>query len=73
MGQMMVIGRTMRDPKVPTLKGTEASLSYVQSFLYLVSSSINVSVLHVTWPDTFWIDLVCVCVSDYFVHLLKTR
>ena len=30
-------------PKVPTLKGTEMSLSYVQCFLYLVSSSINVS------------------------------
>ena len=28
--------------KVPTLKGTEASFSYVQCFLYLVSSSINV-------------------------------
>ena len=28
---------------MPTLKGTEASLSYVQCFLYLVSSSINVS------------------------------
>ena len=29
--------------KVPTLKGTEASLSYIQCFLYLLSSSINVS------------------------------
>ena len=28
-GQLMMIGRTMLDPKVPTLKGTEASLSYV--------------------------------------------
>ena len=28
--------------KVPTLKGTEVPLSYVQCFLYLVSSSINV-------------------------------
>ena len=27
---------------MPTLKGTEASLSCVQCFLYLVSSSINV-------------------------------
>ena len=38
---------------MPNLKGTEASLSYVQCFLYLVSSSINVSTFHVTWLDTF--------------------
>ena len=42
-GQLMAIGRTAWGSKVPTLKGTEASLSYVQCFLYLVSSSINVS------------------------------
>ena len=29
-------GRTVWGAKVPTLKGTEASLSYVQSFLYLL-------------------------------------
>ena len=43
-GQLMVIGRTMWGPKVPTLKGTEVSLSYIQNFLYLVSSSITVSI-----------------------------
>ena len=50
--------------KVPTLKGTEASLSYAQCYLYLVSSSISfeVSVFHITWLDTFWTDRVCVCV-----------
>ena len=42
-GQLMVTGKTVWGPKVSTLKGTEASLSYVQCFLYLVSSSINVS------------------------------
>ena len=36
MGQLMVIGRTVWGPKVPTLKGTEASLSCVQYFLYLL-------------------------------------
>ena len=47
MGQLTVIGRTVFGPKVPTLKGTEVSLSYAQCFLYLVSSSINVSfILH---------------------------
>ena len=46
--------------KVPTLKGTEASLSYIQCFLYL-GSSVNVSIFHIIWVDTFWIDLVYVC------------
>ena len=42
-----------------TLRGTEVSLSYVQCFLYLlVSSSINVSIFHITWLDTFWTDLL---------------
>ena len=40
--------------KVRTLKGTEASLSCVQGFLYLVSSLIKVSIFHGTWVDTFW-------------------
>ena len=35
-GQLMVMGRTVCGPKVPTLKGTEVSLSCVQCFLYLV-------------------------------------
>ena len=52
-GQLMAIGRIMWGPKVPTLKATEASLSYAQCFLYLVSSSINVSIFHITWLDTF--------------------
>ena len=42
---------------MPTLKGTEALLSYVQYFLYLVSSSVNVSVFHI-WLDTFRTDLL---------------
>ena len=27
--------------------------------MFLVSSSINVSNFHSTWPDTFWRDLIC--------------
>ena len=57
-GQLMAIGRTVWGPKVPTLKASRASLSYVQCFLYLVSSSKNVSIFHITWLDTFWTDLV---------------
>ena len=45
---------------MPTLKDTEASLSYVQCFLYLVSSSLNVSIFHLTWLDTFCTELVLV-------------
>ena len=51
-------GRTVWGPKVPTLEGTEASSSHVQCSLYLVSSSVNVSIFHITCLDTFWIDLV---------------
>ena len=57
-GQLMVIGKTLWGPKVSTLKEPEASLSCVQCFLYLISSSINVSIFHITWLDTFWIDLL---------------
>ena len=56
-GQLMAIGKTEWDPNMPTLKGTEATLFYIQCFLYLISSSENVSVFHSTWLDTFWTDL----------------
>ena len=59
MGQLMATGRTVWGPTVPTLKGTEASFSYVQHFLFLVSSSINVFIFHTTWMDTFWTDFMC--------------
>ena len=58
MGQLMAIGRTVWGPKVPTLKGSEVSLSYKQCFSYLVSSSINVYVFPITWLSTFWTDLI---------------
>ena len=57
MRQLMVPG-TVWGPKVPIIKGTEVLLSYVRYFLYIVSSSINVSTFHITWLDTFWTDLV---------------
>ena len=66
--------------KIVTLKGAEASLSYVQCFLYFVSSSVNVSIFHITWPDTFWTDCVCVCVcvcvfkdSKHSIHKFKFK
>ena len=55
--------------EVITLKGTEVSLSCVHCFLYLVSSSINVSIFHITWLDTYWTVLIyirlCVCIYIY--------
>ena len=56
MRQLMATGRAVWGPEVPPLKGTEESLSCVQCFLYLVSSSVNVSVFHIMWLDTFWTD-----------------
>ena len=53
LGQLMTIGRTVWGLKLPTLKGTEASLSYVQLFLYPISFLINISIFHITWLDTF--------------------
>ena len=51
------LGDRVWGPKVPPLKGTEASLSHIQCFLYCVSL-IDVSIFHIMWPDTFWTDLV---------------
>ena len=50
-------GRTVWGPKVPTLQGTEASLSSVRCFLYLVSSSVKASIFHMAWLDTSWTGL----------------
>ena len=56
-GQLIETGRAVWGPKVPTFKGIEVTLSYVQCFLYLVSS-IYVSIFHWTWLDTFWTNLI---------------
>ena len=57
-GQLLAIGRALWGPEVPIEKGTEVSLSYLQWFLYLVSSSVNISICHSMWLHTFWTDLV---------------
>ena len=70
-GQLMSIGRTVWGPKVPTLKGTEVSLSFIQCFLHLLSSSVNVSfsyyidgcfldrphvyIFILTWGHAYWV------------------
>ena len=59
-GQLMKIGRGIWGPKLATLKETEASLSYVQCFLYPVSPSINVSIF-----------IVCVWVLSVQTVFLK--
>ena len=58
MVQLMAMGKTLGGPKVPALEGTVVSLSYVQCFLYLVSSSINASIFDITQLDTLWKDLI---------------
>ena len=50
---------------MPTLKGTEASLSYVHCFLYLVSSSVHVPIFRSMWMDTFWTDLVSLTLKGH--------
>ena len=61
MGQLIAIGTIVWGPNVLTLNGSEVSLFYVQCFLYLVFSSINVSIFHMTWlvlsgqPSYTWI------------------
>ena len=52
---------------MPTLKGTEASLSYAQCFSYLVSSSISVSIFHYIAGHFLDTSSVCVCVCVYAI------
>ena len=69
-GQLMVIGRTVWGAMVPTLKRTETLFSYIYCFLYLVFSSIYVSIFQFTWLDTFQTDLIfCYCLFCGFQHL----
>ena len=56
-----------------TLKGTEASLSYVQCFLYIVLSSVNVSIFHITWLDAFWTDLIYPRKIKTYMHTKTCR
>ena len=50
----------------------DASLSYVQCFLYLVSSSINASIFHSTWLDTLWKDLTSLSSSSQPIKLASS-
>ena len=62
--------RSLWGPNVPTLKGTEASFSYVQCFLYLVSSSINVSIFHSTWLDSYIYTYVLIYIHTHLYMIL---
>ena len=42
---------------MPTFNGTRALLSYVQCLLYVISSSLNISIFHSVWLGTFWTDI----------------
>ena len=45
--------------------------------VFLVSSSINISIFHITWLDTFWTDVICFvsinewCIQDFNVGSRK--
>ena len=42
--------------------------------MFLVSSSINVSIFHSTWLDTFWTDLICLSMYVIYIsRILKYR
>ena len=64
---------------MPTLKGTEASLSYVKCLLYLVSSSTNVFIVLIARMYTSWKDLIGpyysiqTCVVTYHKQILRTQ
>ena len=59
MWQLMAIGRTVW---VPRCLFEEDWGSIVLCTMFLVSSSINISIFHITLLDIFWTDFVCVCV-----------
>ena len=62
----MATGGPVGGPKMPALMGTEASLSFVKCVLYLVSSSINVSVFYITWLDIIWTE---VCPDFIYINI----
>ena len=61
---------TVFGPKVPILKGTAVSLSYVPGFLYLVSSSINISIflLH-GWIPSGQTPYIQAHILVHFIHI----
>ena len=57
-GQLMEIGRTVWGPyshRCPLWRGLRCHCPIT---MFLVSSSINTSIFHITWLNTFWTDLV---------------
>ena len=71
MGQLMVTGRTVWGPKVPTLKGPEASLFLCRMFLETCIFFNKCLYFHITWLNTFWTDLIYVYV--YVPHTCINR
>ena len=66
-GQVMAIGRMW---KVPNAYFEKDRGIIVLCTMFLVSSSINVSIFHITWLDNFWTDLVylnfCIKIEGFF-------
>ena len=72
-GQLMAIGRTVWGPKVPTLKGTEASLSCIQCFF--VSSLFFNKCLRISYyMPGYLLDRPCISkVQMKFCHVVKVN
>ena len=56
-------------PQGTHFEGPEESLSCVQCFLYLVSSSINVSIFDVTWLNTY----MCAYIYTHILYIYRER
>ena len=58
MGQLIVTGRTVKSQGA-YFEGNWCIIVLCTMFLVSVSSSINISIFHITCLDTFWTDFVC--------------
>ena len=69
LNRVRVAERTVWGPKVPTLKGTEASLSCVYCLLYLVYSSKNVYFSHYITFTLHYMKVFCVDLVFIFLKI----
>ena len=60
-GSWWRLGELCEVPRCPLWRGLRHLFLYVQYFLYLVSSSTDVSIFRITWLDSLWIDLIYLC------------
>ena len=79
-GSWWWLGDLCKVPKCLPWQGLRCHCPMLQCFSYLVSSSVNVSIFHSTWLDTFWTDLIClkdnskvpIPIQIYFIYLFNS-